>query len=90
MVLVFVKSIKFIIFDIIHYVEEEENALIGSNGKPVLVVQFLSGGKFTSKTGIAYKVADNLERVTARDSQKISISRAPENLKVIKFSTTRV
>jgi len=53
-------------------------------------VEFLSGGKYTSRTGIAYRVADNLERVTARDRQNRCISRAPENLKVIKFSTSRV
>ena len=32
-------------------------------------VNFLSRGKFTSKTGEVYKVSDNLERVTARDNK---------------------
>ena len=53
-------------------------------------VQFISIGKLTSKTGVAYKVADSLERVTSRDRQKRIISRAPENLKVIKISTALV
>ena len=52
-------------------------------------VQFLSGGRFNTKTGVAYKVAGNLKRVTARDRKKQSISRAPENLKVIKSSPKR-
>jgi len=52
-------------------------------------VQFLSSGKFTSKTGIVYKVDGKLQRVTARDRQKNCVTRAPKNLKVTKISIKR-
>ena len=52
-------------------------------------VQFLSSGRFASRTGIAYKVDGKLSRVTARDRQKNCITRAPENLKVTKISPKR-
>ena len=53
-------------------------------------VQFLSSGRHTSRTGIAYKVDGKLSRVTARDRQKNCITRAPENLKVTKISPKRI
>ena len=53
-------------------------------------VKFLSGGKLGSKEGTVYKVSDNKERVTSKDSRDRSISRAPSNLKVIGITASRV
>ena len=55
-----------------------------------VTVNFLSRRKFTLKTDEFYKVSDNLERVTARDNKKRSISRAPGNLKVVGVTFLRV
>ena len=57
-----------------------------SQGKEIHVgdtVNFLSKGNFTSKTGEVYKISGNLRRVTSRDKENRSISRAPNNLKVV-------
>lgn len=46
-------------------------------------VKFLTKGKYKSKKGIVYKISDNKTRVTARDENNFSITRAPNNLKII-------
>ena len=53
-------------------------------------VKFLSRGKLGLKEGKVYKVSDNKERVTSKDSRDRSISRAPSNLKVIGITASRV
>ena len=46
-------------------------------------VRFLTSGKHNSTTGVVYKISNNGTRVTARDSEGRSISRAPHNITVI-------
>ena len=57
------------------------------DGEPICIgdtITFLTKGLFSSKTGVVYKVSDNKLRVTAKDSNGKSISRAPHNTRVIK------
>ena len=47
------------------------------------LVEFQTKGKYKSRRGVVYKVSDNKTRVTARDKNNFSITRAPKNLKII-------
>ena len=46
-------------------------------------VFILTKGKYTSTEGTVYKISERGDRVTLRDSNGDSISRAPRNLRVI-------
>ena len=57
------------------------------DGAPICIgdtVVFLTKGLFSSRKGVVYKVLNNKSRVTARDTNGNSISRAPHNIPVIK------
>ena len=45
-------------------------------------VQFLTRGKFKSKSGVVVRFSRNCERVFSRDSERNEIARAPYNLRV--------
>ena len=46
-------------------------------------VRFLTPGVHNSRTGTIYKVSNNGARVTARDNNERSVSRAPHNVTVL-------
>ena len=65
---------------------EEHPVVRDRTGIEILVgdqVRFLTPGKHNSTTGVVYKISSNGARVTARDSEGRSISRAPHNISVI-------
>ena len=67
-------------------VVDEDNSVRDRNGNIISIgcnVQFLTRGRFKSTRGKVYKIFSNKERVTARDAIGRSISRAPNNLRVL-------
>ena len=58
------------------------------NGIEILIgdeVRFLTRGVYNSRTGVVYKVSCTGARVTARDNNGRSISRAPNNVEVVEL-----
>ena len=58
------------------------------NGTEILIgdeVMFLTQGAYNSWSGVIYKVSSNGARVTARDNNRRSISRAPNNVEIVEF-----
>ena len=49
-------------------------------------VVFLTKGLYGTKEGTVYKVAKNKSRITAKDAKGNAISRAPNNVRVIRAS----
>ena len=65
---------------------QEHPVVRDRTGTEILIgdqVRFLTSGRHTSTTGVVYKISNNGARVTARDNQGRSISRAPHNISII-------
>ena len=70
----------------IQHQEAKRTGTSDRDGTPIWfgdTITFLTKGLYGSSEGTVYKVAKNKSRVTARDTKGNSISRAPNNVRVV-------